>query len=693
MTTSQKRALQREDLFRIAMVSDPHLAPTGNHVAWVETVVDQEDDTYRSSIWIADGAGENATRLTSGTSRDANPRWSPDGRQIAFTSNRPPSRPPAQPDTVDETGTADTGKDSKKKKTEKEEEKPLPQVWVISIDGGEAEQVTNHPGGAGSHDWSPDGAQIVFIGNDNVADADDFTAPVQTGVFADERVIHDLRYRFDGRGWLESFSHVWTARLDDTSMTQRTFGDANDSAPAWSPDGTSIAFCRSPREIRSRFSVSTILMLDSSTNETTPILPEQAQFDSPVWSPDSERIAVFDGGAPGVIGENQSIATVRRDGSDFVNHTREIDISFGDYGMSDVAASSDGRPRWTGKNELTLLASALGSTHIYRIDLKANKARRITAGDRRIMGFAAGDDTLFFVAGEIHRPTELFVSDGKGKNERQVTKANTAYLEEVRLAEAIELDVTAPDGKKIQTWLLPPHDYDPASPAKFPLILQIHGGPHAMYSHAMFHEMQLMAAKNYGVVFCNPRGSAGYGQDFTMCTRGIWGESDMPDVMAAVDRALEQPWVDPARIGITGGSYGGYLTNWIIGHTDRFKAAVTQRCVSNFYSFFGTSDIGFDFGTYQSEGVPWADAEKLLKYSPISYVDRIETPLLIIHCEKDLRCPIEQGEQMFAALRYLGREVAFVRIPNEGHELSRSGTPSRRLARLQHMMGWFDSHL
>lgn len=688
MTEPPRRAMELEDLFAIAMVSDPQIAPTGAHVAWVETRLDKVEDGYKSAIWIAEIDGTRPRQLTSGVQRDGNPRWSSDGQRIAFTSNRKPARPPEKLGPKEET-------DDKKEKKQHEdkEEKPLPQIWVISIDGGEGEQVTNHAGGAGSHDWSPDGQQIVFAASDKVADSDEFTAPVQTGVFADERVIHDIRYRFDGRGWLETFSHIWTARLDDHSMTQRTFGDANDSNPVWSPDGSSIAFSRSPREVRSDHRVSTILLLNTQTNDTTTILPEQAQFDSAVWSPAGDRIAFFDSGVPGVVGENLMIATVHSDGSHFTNHTRDIDLSFSDYGMSDVAASSDSRPRWTTKNELMLLASENGSTHIYRLDLKVNKVKRVTSGKRRIMGFDVHDDRIFFVAGEIHRPTELFAANSNGKMERQVTNVNTTYLSEVRLMEAIELDVTAPDGKKIQTWLLPPHEYDSSRPAKFPLILQIHGGPHAMYSYAMFHEMQLMAAKNFGVLFCNPRGSAGYGEEFTMCTRGKWGESDMPDVMAALDKAFEQPWVDQDRVGITGGSYGGYLTNWIIGHTNRFKAAVTQRCVSNFYSFFGTSDIGFDFGTYQSEGVPWADAEKLLKYSPISYVDGIQTPLLILHSEQDLRCPIEQAEQMFVALRYLGREVAFVRIPNEGHELSRSGTPSRRLARLQHMLGWFDSHL
>jgi dipeptidyl aminopeptidase/acylaminoacyl peptidase len=210
----------------------------------------------------------------------------------------------------------------------------------------------------------------------------------------------------------------------------------------------------------------------------------------------------------------------------------------------------------------------------------------------------------------------------------------------------------------------------------------------------MFHEMQLMAARGYAVVFCNPRGSSGYGENFTCCTRARWGESDMPDVMATLETAINQhDWIDTDRLGVTGGSYGGYLTNWIVSHDDRFKAAVTQRCVSNFHSFFGTSDIGFNFGEFEFGGVPWKDAELLLKYSPISYVDQINTPLLILHSEQDLRCPIEQAEQMFVALRYLEREVEFVRIPNESHDLSRSGTPSRRLARLDHLVGWFDTHM
>jgi dipeptidyl aminopeptidase/acylaminoacyl peptidase len=692
MTVTGKRELELDDLFRIALISDPHIAPTGTHVAWVETRLDKDDDSYKSAIWIVEADGANPRKLTSGAQRDGNPRWAPDGRSIAFTSNRKPARAvrETEPET-DEKSKSDPG--DKKKESAEKDAKPPTQIWVISIDGGEASQVTNHPEGASSPSWSPDGSAIAFTASDKVRKSDSFVAPVTTGTYADERVVNDIRYRFDGRGWLESFSHVWVASVNSGELTQKTFGDANDGDPAWSPDGGSIAFVRTPREVTASPRSSSIFLLNVASGDAEALLPLDGSFDSPSWSPDGKRLAFFDNGDPSFNGLNVKLGISSLDGPQFDVFDGSVDLSFGDFGMSDVSAGSDARPRWIDDKSIALLISGQGSTHIHRLDVKGNKLKQITTGKRRVMGFDIRDDVVHYVAGEIHRPTELFVANANGKKERQITSANTAFLDEVRLAEAIDLDVTSPDGQKIQAWLLPPHDLDGDRPAKYPLIVQIHGGPHAMYSYAMFHEMQLMAARNYGVVFCNPRGSSGYGEQFTMCTRGTWGESDMPDVMATLDEALNQPWVDENRLGVTGGSYGGYLTNWIIGHTDRFKAAVTQRCVSNFYSFFGTSDIGFDFGPYESNGLPWADAAKLLKYSPVSYVDKIETPLLILHSEQDLRCPIEQAEQMFVSLRYLNREVEFVRIPNEGHELSRSGTPSRRLARLQHLVGWFDRHL
>jgi len=674
-----RRALTAEDLFRIAIVSDPQVSPDGIRIAWVETRLDKSADYYRAALWIAESDGAHPRQLTSGSSRDQHPRWAPDSRSLAFVSNRSPILRPQLPADDDSAKDAPAGK-------------PKDQVWTIRIDGGEASQRSNHPSGASSPAWSADGASIAFVAADSVADTDGFTAPSSIGPIADECVVHDISYRFDGRGFLQTYKHIWILNLEKDEARQVTFGDSNDDAPAWSPNGTQIAFTANRSSDRRRvWNRSAIHVVNVAQGTVTAVSPEDAQFGTPAWSPTGDRLA-FLGHLGTGSATNDFVWTVAPDGADLTNHTEAIDLSFGDSGMSDVHASSSTGPCWADGETLLVLASESGQTQVHRVSTSGAKVDQVTTGPHRVAGFAPLGDQLLIIRGTISRPFELefWTGDTAGS---QVSHANDAFVEEVELIDALDFPVVSADGKEIQGWLIPPTGFDAASPSKHPLILQIHGGPHSMYGYAMFHEMQLMAAKGYAVLFSNPRGSAGYGQEFTACTKGIWGEADMPDVIAAVEAASALPWIDTDRLGITGGSYGGYLTNWTIGHDDRFKAAVTQRCVSNFYSFFGTSDIGTTFGVTEFDGLPWSDAEKLLRHSPISYVDKIETPLLILHSEQDLRCPIEQAEQMFASLKYLDKDVAFVRIPEEGHELSRSGTPSRRLARLHHLIGWFDHKL
>ena len=662
MANAGARGITAEDLFGLKLISEPQFAPDGSQIAYAVTTIEKDKDDYRSSIYVSAADGSKSRRLTHADAKDSAPRWSADGKHIAFLSNR------------DEKG----------------------QIWLLRADGGEAWQVTTLPEGVISFAWSPDGQSFVAVSKAVEATA---AKDEDEAEKSDVKHITKIRYKFDGEGFLDlKPKHLWIVPAFGGEPRRLTDGDFDNVNPVWSPNGQEIAFVSNRTDGRDMetISVSEIWAIHANGKEERRVLGgETASFNSPSWSPDGTQIAVVGNNnakAGGAIDDD--LWTVGAGGGEATALTESHDRSIGDSAMSDVYASSETRPLWSpdGKT-IYVLSSRNGSTHLYAVPSSGGAAKQITTGERRISAVTLSNDgkRIAYIAADATNPGDLYVADVDGSNEQQLTELNKDFLGGIALSTPEEFTVKSPDGLEIQGWIMKPIGF--VEGRKYPMILEIHGGPHAMYANAMMHEFQMMAARGYVVLYTNPRGSAGYGEAFTTASHMAWGETDMPDVMAAVDWALDQGYVDENRLGVTGGSYGGYMTLWVIGHTDRFKAAVTQRCVSNLFSFYGTSDIGFTFGEYEFGGTPWEERERLMKYSPITYVKDMTTPLLIVHSEQDYRCPIEQAEQVFISLKRLGREVEFVRIPNESHNLSRTGKPKHRIERLEHIIGWFDRYL
>ncbi|CAN5290465.1 S9 family peptidase [soil metagenome] len=663
MPAQLARKITAEDIHQFRLVADPQVSPHGQKVAYSVTTIEKEKNDYRSSIFVSAIDGSHQRRLTTADAKDSRPAWSPDGSQLAFLSNR----------------------------SEK------PQIWIIRADGGEAWKASDLDEGVNSFEWSPDGSSFVAVSKSiekHEMEKDESTEEEKSDV----KHITRIRYKADGEGFLDfKPKHLWIIPVGDGKPRQLTHADISDGDPVWSPSGREIAFVTNRSEGREWNSVSEIWVVPASGGDERPVISgDTAAFGSPSWSPDGSKIAVvghWEAQAGG--GPNQNIWTVPAGGGEATNLTADYDRSMSDFAMSDIYTGSATRPIWTPDGEYVMLTvSDTGSTQIYSIPSSGGEPHKITSGDQRVSAFSLGSDgkTVAFIAGTVTDPGNIYVSTEGGNNPTKITALNDEFLNGIALSEPEEFWVASQsDGQQIQCWVMKPVGFQPG--VKYPMILEIHGGPHGMYSNSFMHEFQLMAARGYVVVYTNPRGSQGYGEAFTRYTHMAWGEKDMPDIMAAVDHVLEQGYVDESRVGITGGSYGGFMTLWMIGHSDRFKAAVTQRCVSNLYSFFGTSDIGWGFGGYNFGGTPWENRETFMKYSPITYVKEMTTPLLIVHSEQDFRCPIEQGEQVFISLKKLGREVEFVRFPDENHNLSRSGQPKHRIERLEYIIGWFDRYM
>lgn len=663
-----KRAITTEDFMSLEVFSDPQFAPDGTTYAYVSTTINDKKE-YESNLFVQDLNEKTAKQWTFGHHKNSNPRFSPDGTKVLFQSNR----------------------------------SGVPQLWLLPLDGGEAKQLTTFKNGAVNAEWSKDGKLILFTASldkdDDVTNQKELSKEElqKEKEEKSKQPLHvtNLKYKSDAQGFLDDKkAHIVLYDVEKETFTQLTEGDHHYSYQDISPDGSTILFSANLSEESDYELKSDIYLLDTATKAITRLTDGDGAYYTAKYSPSGNKIAYLGHKQQYLNATLTELYVYDVQTKETVCLSEDWDFQLGDLMVGDTRlGGSEGGPVWSSdENKVFFIGSDNGAVNLYEVSL-TGELKSLYQADSHVFGFSYHPTNESFVIG-VSTPTvpcNFYLLDSKA-NVEQLTDANREFIDNVATSVPESITFKAKDGWDIHGWVLRPYGFEEGK--KYPLVLEVHGGPHAMYGQTFFHEMQLLAAQGYVVLYTNPRGSHGYGQKFVDACRGDYGGGDYGDVMSAVDYALETyDFIDQERLGVTGGSYGGFMTNWIVGHTNLFKAAVTQRSISNWLSFYGVSDIGYFFNKWQHGYDLLDDPKALWDISPLKYADKVETPLLILHGELDYRCPIEQGEQFFVALKHLKKEVEFVRFPGANHELSRSGKPEMRVERLNHILRWFDKYL
>lgn len=657
----ERRPVALDDLLQIRFPHDAALSPDGSRVLYVLARLDDVANEFCSNVWIASTGGGPPRPFTADEGRDASPVWSPDGRWVAFLSTR-------------------AGKRMGRKKA-------VMQLWVMPADGGEARQLTFFKAGVTQPGWSPDGRHLTFISRGSL-DRRETKAD-------DDLIVREVtrpKYKFDAMGFLEGYAHVWIVPLAGGEPTRLTDGDYDHDTPAYLPGGREVIFIANrTREADFSF-VRDVWAVDVESGRLRQITRNAGPCTSAVPSPDGQMIAYVGHDFQAKTATNFGVWVVPSSGGEQRNITASFDRSVGNAVASDARlAPLVPRIAWTADGSGVLFnATDRGRTHLYRAGVAEPGVQQLTDGAEVVADLAASGGWVVYQRMHPTSMDELWVLPPGGEPHRLLAP-NDDLLAMLHINEPQHFTYTGGDGWPMDGWVLTPPGFEPTK--KYPAILRIHGGPHSAYGDTFNHYVHLLAARGYVVVWTNPRGSQGYGQTFTRAVVGDWGGKDSRDILMGLDAAIAKGFIDPERVAVTGGSYGGFMTNWLITHTNRFRCAVTEVCVSNLYSFWGTSDIGATWGEIEWGANPWDDPDRLLMQSPLAFVRNVNTPVLITANEEDHRCPIEQSEQFYMALRKLGKTAVFLRFTESSHTMASSGRPRQRLERMRRLLAWFDKYL
>jgi dipeptidyl aminopeptidase/acylaminoacyl peptidase len=646
------------DLLAFKTIPELDISPDGARVAYVVTWIDTEKDEYRSTIHVAPTEGGAPVEFTRGPTRDSAPRWSPDGTQLAFLSDR-------------------TGGER--------------QLYVMSARGGEPRQLTSMNGHAGPATWSPDGTKIAFSARVSLEPRPEDAAARQRW---EQRPRHvtKAQYKTDGQGYtFDARAHLFIVDVATGETKPLTDGDFEDRAESWSPDGRQIAFSRT-RGAKADYSWSDIWVADATTGAARQITEDVGRAISPTWSPDGTTIACYgtDTQDPGLGDPMVRVWTVPSRGGQPRRLTERYDRA---AVLLPPPAITPG-PVWSRDNaSVTFIAGDHGNTHLVRAAIADGSMNVVVGGERQIAYASAKPGSrIAFAAGDLAAPSDLYVTAWDGSGERRLTQLNKELLAQLAPVHGERRTFKSPHGGTLEGWLFLPAERRGPSP----LLVDIHGGPASfsgnLFSLGYFYRY-VLASRGWAVLTLNPTGSGSYGREFAHGIRAKWGEHDLAEQLAAVDQLIAEGIADADRLAVAGYSYGGFMTSWTIGHTDRFKAAVVGAPVVNQESFFGTSDIGMWFAPWEMGGGITDGRETFRRLSPINYVDKVTTPTLVLHGEADERCPIGQGEEFFTGLVAAGKvPTEFVRYPGGSHMFIAQGRPSHRVDFNRRVVDWVTRH-